>query len=482
MRLGRPEIKSMLQLDWNITMNTLRATLPQTQFQNWMKPVEFIRTDDTCVVLGVPSRFHEEWLRDHYSHRITQVIREQVGTEVQLEFEILTRQEEAEGLAPSAHGAAAHTAPQAAPVLASAARPQLRIVDPTQSVPSEPDVLPPNTPPFHHPFFDFPYNHVPYQCLGMFAEGRSLQINPLVIQGGVGMGKTHLLSELGQRVYRKDRKCRVRYTNAEAFTNEMYRYLKAQDMLTFKRKYSEETDCLLFDDVQDLTKRLKTQEALLHIFNEITARGGQVAFTTSIPPNRLEEFIDPLKSRLLAGVVAEIKTPTYDDKVQLLGKMAAQNGLFIDQAVMHSLADKALTDVREMIGTLLRVHLQAKIENKTLDGEFLAREGLVRETHREAITLAEIVSLVEHNFGVSRTDMFSKSRKGNINWARQVAMFLARTYTLLPLEEIGKQFGRDHATVIHAFSKVKETMEQQPTRRYEVEFLQQKLQGRAPRQ
>jgi len=149
---------------------------------------------------------------------------------------------------------------------------------------------------------------------------------------------------------------------------------------------------------------------------------------------------------------------------------------------MHQLADKHQTDVREMIGTLLRVHLQATLENKRLDGEFLAREGLVRETHREAITLAEIVSLVEHNFGVSRTDMFSKSRKGNINWARQVAMFLARTYTLLPLEEIGKQFGRDHATVIHAFSKVKETMEQQPTRRYEVEFLQQKLQGRAPRQ
>jgi chromosomal replication initiator protein len=116
-----------------------------------------------------------------------------------------------------------------------------------------------------------------------------------------------------------------------------------------------------------------------------------------------------------------------------------------------------------------------------LDGEFLAQEGMVREVHQEAITLAEIVGLVEHNFGVSRSDMSSKSRKGNITWARQVAMFLARKFTLMPLEEIGKAFGRDHATVIHAFQKVTETIEQQPTRRYEIEFLKQKIESRTPR-
>jgi chromosomal replication initiator protein len=461
----------MLQLDWDATINTLRETLPQTQFQNWVKPVEFIRSDDTCVVLGVPSRFHEEWLRNHYSQRISQAIRDQCGAEIQLEFEILARSES------QAH---AEESPSAS------ARPRLRIVE---SKPAEherheeapPPIEPPNVPRVHNPFFPLSFNHVAYQCVAMFADRRELQINPLVILGGVGMGKTHLLSDLGNRVFRNNPEAQVRYTNAESFTNEMYRHLKSNDMLSFKRKYGELTDCLLFDDVQGLTKRMKTQEALLHIFNDIMARGGQVAFTSSVSPSRLEEFVEPLKSRLLSGVVAEIKVPGFDDKLKLLGAMAAHNHLTVETAVLHSLADKGQADVRELVGTLLRVHLQAKIENRTLDGEFLAQEGLVREIHREAITMAEIVALVEHNFGVNRSDMFSKSRKGNITWARQVAMFLARTYTLLPLEEIGKTFGRDHATVIHAFQKVTETMEQQPTRRYEVEFLKQKLQARSSR-
>jgi chromosomal replication initiator protein len=462
----------MLQLDWNTTMNALRATLPQTQFMTWVKPVEFIRASETCVVLGVPSRFHEEWMQKHYSRRISEEIRKQVGTEVQLEFEILAQREvAAEEPEAQAHG------------IEAAPRPRLRIVEPGDAAPAPAPipVEPPNVPPFHHPFFGLSFNHVAYSCIAMFADGNELQINPLVIQAGVGMGKTHLLSELGKRLFRKNGNARVRYTNAEAFTNEMYRHLKANDMLTFKRKYGEETDCLLFDDVEGLTKRMKTQEALLHIFNEIVARGGQIAFTSRVSPSRLEEFIDPLKSRILSGVVAEIKPPSFEERVQLLTKMAAQNGLIVEAPVLHSLADKTQNDLREMIGTLLRAHLQAKIENRELDGEFLAREGLVREVHKEAVTLAEIIGLVEHNFGVNRTDMMSKSRKGNINWARQVAMYLARTYTLLPLEEIGKSFGRDHATVIHAFGKVTETMNEHPTRRYEVEFLKQKLQGRAPR-
>jgi chromosomal replication initiator protein len=129
----------------------------------------------------------------------------------------------------------------------------------------------------------------------------------------------------------------------------------------------------------------------------------------------------------------------------------------------------------------VRMHLQAKIENRPLDQSYLSREGVCQEPRKETISLEEIVVLVEHNYGICRTELMSKSRKGNTNWARQVAMYLARLHTLHPLEQIGKAFGRDHATVIHAFGKVAEIMEQQPTRRFEVEFLRQKLQGRSAR-
>jgi chromosomal replication initiator protein len=478
--LNRPtditqNLQCMAQLDWNATINSIRECLPQTQFTNWFKPLTLIRCDERSVVLGVPSRFHEEWLKSHYSHQLSRAIREQCGSELQLEFEVLVREENVE--------AALSTEDALPPPIVM--RPQLRIVDRKEQAappsPSEPSLpVAPNLPTFSHPFLEFDFNHVAYQCALMLAGGNR-QISPLIIQAGVGMGKTHLLTEIGQAVHRQRPRARIRYTNAEAFTAEMVGYIKSDNILAFKRKYRDETDCLLFDDIQVLSRRIRTQEELVHIFNEIVNRGGTVAFTSSVQPHRLEEFIEPLKSRLLSGVIAEVKTPTFEERVQILARMCEKTQLIMDPLVLRTLADKGQKDIRELIGTLFRVHLQSTLENRPLDNEFLAREGWAREKQKESITMEEIIALVEHNFGVVRTELMSKSRKSLTTWSRQVAMYLARHYTLLPLEEIGKTFGRDHATVIHAFQKVTETMESQPTRRYEVEFLKQKLQNRAPR-
>lgn len=458
----------MPQLDWNATINTIRDSVPQTQFQNWFKPLELIRFDERSVTLGVPSRFHEDWIRSHYEKHLTQAIKDQCGADLQLEFEILLREENAE-------------AALSAPIVTQ--RPNLRIVSnhPDEAEDHPVIVQPPNVPPFNNPFFELDSNHVVYQCAQLFAAGQDSQLNPLVIVSGVGMGKTHVLSEIGNEAFRANRELRVRYTNAELFTAEMVQSIKSDTSLVFKRKYREETDILLFDDVQGLRRRLRTQEELLHIFNEIVTRGGRVAFTSSTTPHRLEDFIEPLKSRILSGVIAEIKNPTFEEKVGILARMCMHNQIIVDDAVLRSLADKGQKDTRELIGNLFRLHLQAKLENRVLDQSFLAREGWVREAQKEVITLEEIITLVEHNFGIPRTELMSKSRKSVTTWARQVAMYLARQHTLLPLEEIGKTFGRDHATVIHAFQKVAETMEQQPTRRFEVEFLKEKLQTSSPR-
>jgi chromosomal replication initiator protein len=257
--------------------------------------------------------------------------------------------------------------------------------------------------------------------------------------------------------------------------------MKSNDLMAFKKIYTQETDILLFDDVHSLENRIKTQEVLLHVFNDIVARGGRIAFTTTVTPQRLNGFIDPLKSRLTSGVTAEIKPLSFEEKVEVLGRFAAHNQIPIEGPALRSLADRGQKDIRELIGTLLRLHLQSKLENRAFSEAFVAEEAIGYEAPREAVTMAEIVSLVEHHLGVPRTELVSKSRKGATTWARQVAMYLARTGTLLSLEEIGKTFDRDHATVIHAFERVKETISSQPTRKYEVEYLKRKLQSRSPR-
>ncbi len=461
-----------MQLDWDAALNSIKESLSQNQFTNWLSTVEFIRSNETSVVLGVPSRFHEDWLRSHYAEKIQQAIQNQCGTALQLEFEVLVREE-------NEQAALAHL-PK--PVPPSPLRPTLRIVEPnTQNEIDEPQKESLNLPVFHHPLHELGFNSVAYQCVGMFVESRELMFNPLVFLGGIGMGKTHLLTEVGMRFYRQNPNLRIRYTSGESFMHEYVRSIKADTLMQFKNLYIQDTDLLLFDDVHALEGRMKTQEVLLHVFNEILARGGRIAFTTTTAPQRLERFLDPLKSRLTSGVTAEIKPLDFEEKVELLAKVAAHNQIAIEGPVLRSLADKGQKDIRELIGTLLRVHLQSKLENRPLTGDFVAQESIGHEPCREAVTMAEIVSLVEHHLGVPRVELVSKSRKGTTNWARQVAMYLARTGTMLSLEEIGKTFDRDHATVIHAFEKVKETMVSQPTRRYEVEYLKRKLQSRSPR-
>ncbi len=469
-----------MQLDWDAAINSIRESLPQTQFQNWISPVEYIRNDETCVVLGVPSRFHEDWVRNHYGEQIRRAIQTTCGSALQLEFEILVRQsnEEAAEASPLAPLPATHTQ--------TPARPQLRIVDKNEQS-TLPEIAPstapeaPRLPPFHHPLFEFGFNRLAFQCVGLFAETAENRINPLILLGGIGMGKTHHLSEIGHRLHKRFPDKRIRYTNAESFTYDYIRHIRSNDIVTFKKLYTEQTDILLFDDVHGIANKTGTQETLLHVFNDIVSRGGKVAFTTTIAPQRLQNFIEPLKSRLTSGVMAEIKPLSFEEKVEILGQMAAVNQISVEGPVLRSLADKGQKDIRDLIGTLLRVHLQAKLDNRVLTGDYIAQEVTGVEPPREAISMGEIVALVEHHLGVPRTELMSKSRKGATTWARQVAMYLARTSTLLSLEEIGKTFDRDHATVIHAFEKVKEAQLTQPARKYEVDFLKRKLAARAPR-
>ncbi len=475
----------MNSLDWTHTLNSIREAMPPAQFTNWVKPIEYIGSDDTIVRLGVPSRFHEDMIRSRFLDTLKKAIHRQTGNDLQLEFKILIGDENIEASL-SVPPVIPHTPPP--PVItAPDRRPTLRLID-TQStsIDEEESVSrqapnAPNYPKFNTPFLVTGFNRLAYQCAMLFAEGSNSQANPIIIQSSVGMGKTHLLSEIGEAIHRRQPSLRIRYLNFETFTSEMVRSFNNKTASEFQNRYRYETDILLFDDVAGLAGRKRSQEELVHIFNEILARGGRVAFTTSQPISRLTDFTETLKSRLASSLSIEIKNPTFEEKVELLGQISFHSQISVDATVLRTLADKGQKDVRELIGSLFRVHLQAQLEDKPLNNEFLAKEGWIHEHHKEVITLDEIISLVEHNFGIPRNELISKSRKQAIAWARQVAMYLARRYTLLPLEEIGKAFERDHATVIHAFDKVSETITFKPTQGYQVEFLIKKLESRQPK-
>ncbi len=477
----------MHQLDWNLALHQLKESLSPTQFQNWVKPVSFLGRKEAVILLGVPSRFHEEWVRAHYSRQITDALKKQTGADLQLEFEILI---EAENQKASETGL-----PVLTPVVPPSPpqRPTLRIVEGGSSPASESATpspiaapeedrsyhLEPAIPNFASPFMELGFNRMALEISRHFSKVGRPAFPCLTIYGGVGMGKTHLLSEIGLSFQASHPTARVRYVSGESFGAEYVRALKSNTLPDFKWRYSQ-LDCLLFDDLHQFSGP-KFQEALLFIFKEISNRGGRMAFGTAQPINRMGDLIEPLRSRLQSAMVAEIRPPNYEERVELLSGACEQNRIVADGVFLRSLAAHGQRDVREIVGSLLRLHLHSTISQQTLAEALQVHEREeIEQPSRAPITLNEIVTLVEHNFVVSRVDLSSKTRKEGPTWARQVAMYLARTYTLLPLEEIGSFFGRDHATVIHAFQKVADALESHPQKRYQVEFLKKKLQARAP--
>lgn len=465
---------------WESTLKSIQKEISPPQFERWFKEVSFVKQEARTLTLRVPSRFHQDWLNTHYKNQLDKAIQFNFGESLQLEFEVLLEGENVQ-------------ASQSHFDLKETSRPQLRVVEggalntiepetvENKSTPL-PDCFNSQIPHFPSPFFELDFNRLAYQYCGLFCEGSNTHLNPLIIQGGVGMGKTHLLGMLGKALKEKYPHLTIRYTHAEKFTQEIFKSWNDKHGPNYQSFYREQVDILLFDDLQQLSGRKATQEALLHIYNEILSRGGRVVFTSGQPLQKLTEFIEPLRSRLFSGVTSEIKHPTYEDRVTLLSLLAQQNQIPVEESVLRVLADQGYRDIRELLGTFLRLHLQASLEKKPLNGGFLSKEGVSLEAPQATIQLPEIIALVEQSFGISKQELVSKSRKGLIVWARQVAMYLGRRFTLLSLDQIGKSFDRDHATVLYAYDKVVEALQRQPSKKYEVEFLIQKLQKRLPRE
>lgn len=466
----------MANFDWNSALDSLRETIPESQFRTWVQPLQFIRSDNSRVVLSAPNPFHEEWVRNRFQRHLQTVIQHQYAAPVQLEFEI---KDEAAEPTESTDSPVQPTLPTAP------AKPSLRVIEgdgqPTEAkdAPKVEEIEPAlPIPEFSTPYIGLSFNHAAHHFSQLFVKGSDFPMNPLIICGQIGMGKTHLLANIGKMYQEKYPDAIVRYTDTESFSNEFVQAIRSKDyveMASFKAKYRRHTDLLLFDGLQDLGTKAKTQEELVHAFNEITARGGKVVFTTTTRPQRLAHLIEPLRSRVNSGVLADIQSPSFDDRVKLVEALAGHYQIAAEPAALRTIANQGSKDVRELLGGLLRIHLHAKLENRSIDHQVLESQDWTDEPRRQAMSIEEIIAVVEHTFGVARVELISKSRKGNVNWARQVAMFLARRHTLMSLAQIGASFGRDHATVVHACARVEKDVKNNPRKQLQVEYLNKKF-------
>ncbi len=291
--------------------------------------------------------------------------------------------------------------------------------------------------------------------------------NPLYIYGGVGLGKTHLMQAIGNAVIDEDPSKKVFYCSGKDFVEELVNDIlnsKKDDLNTnFKNKYRN-LDLLLIDDVQIIAGKQKSQEEFFHTFNALCESGKQIVLTSERPPKEINGLEDRLKTRFSMGVSVDIQTPDYETRLAILKKKAAEERYVISDDILIKVATKVKSNVRELEGVFNKLMAYTKFTNNPLTDpvvDNVIESILVKNSNVLSSTL--VMQVVAKFFDLPVTDLTSDKRSTKIAYPRQIAMYLCREVADMSFPAIGKDFGgRDHSTVLHAYSKIQDEYENNP--------------------
>ena len=276
--------------------------------------------------------------------------------------------------------------------------------------------------------------------------------NPLLIYSDVGLGKTHLLHAIGNKLSQEGSK--FYYLTCEEFTNEFIKAIRTNKTELFRNKYRN-ADALLLDDIQFLMGKEQTQEGFFHTFNSLHLASKQIVITSDRPISSLKLLEDRITSRLSGGLVVDIQLPDYETRIDILKKKALIKGIKIKQEILESLSNKLYHNIREMEGSLNKVLALSELTGKELDLELVEELLGSSETNSYFADPEQIIVKVAKYFQIEISDLKGKSREQSLVIARQIAMFILREDSQMNLTTIGLLFGgRDHTTVLHGIRKI----------------------------
>ena len=307
------------------------------------------------------------------------------------------------------------------------------------------------------------------------APGKSY--NPLLLYGGAGLGKTHLLHAIGNHVVAHRVGARVACVSAEEFTNELIDNVQSNQLTDFRKKYRQ-TEVLLMDDIQFLAGKDQIQEEFFHTFNALYETQHQIVLTCDRPAGQVQNLERRLISRFEAGLVTDLHPPDVELRLAILHQEAQGMGVKLPAPIMNFLANRIHANIRQLKGALIRVASYAALTEKALSLEMVEDllRDVIQEDNRYAVCIVAIQEKVAEHFAIPLSDMMSRRRPENIASARQIAMFISRQMTEISSSAIGQAFGgRDHATVLRACQLVKDRMDVDPNFRQLVSSLERQL-------
>ena len=315
------------------------------------------------------------------------------------------------------------------------------------------------------------------------AESPGTIYNPLFIYGGVGLGKTHLMHSIAHFILEQNPNTNVLYVTSEEFTNELIEAIRNSNnvaMTKFREKYRN-IDVLLIDDVQFIMGKESTQEEFFHTFNTLHSAKKQIIISSDRPPKDMEILEDRIRSRFEWGLVADISSPDYETRMAILRKKEEIDGYQISNDVIEYIATNVKSNIRELEGALNKLMALANLENREIDIE-MAEEVLkdiispYSPYDKKKVTPEYIISVVADHFSITEADIRGTKRSSKIVRPRQIAMYLCREMTSVPLTTIGKIMGnKDHTTVLHGFEKIEKEMKTSENLTNTIDILKKKI-------
>jgi chromosomal replication initiator protein len=442
---------------WNKCLEIIKSDLSDQSYTTWFAPIVPIKFSNNTLTIQVPSQFFYEWLEENYVSILRKAIDFAIGRQGRLEYSIVIDKGDRKNPPISFNLPTINQSSNKKEDISNQARSPFQFKD-LDSLELDSYLIPKYT---FDKFIEGDCNRLG-RAAGLAVANKPglTSFNPLMIYGGVGLGKTHLIQAIGNQIKNQFPDKFILYVSTEKFTNQFVSAIRNNSIEAFTNFYLQ-VDVLIIDDVQFLSGKEKTQETFFNIFNHLHQSGKQIILSSDRAPRDLVGMEDRLLSRFKWGLTADLQQPDFETRIAIIQKKLQDDGIQINIDVLEYLAHSIQTNVRELEGVIISLMAQASLTRKEIDIELAKStlKSIVNDQEKE-LSVENILDAVTNHFDVNINTLKGKCRKKENVFPRQVAMFMLKELTNLPLKSIGYHFGgRDHSTVIHAVQSISEAME-----------------------
>lgn len=433
---------------WKEVLARCRAEVSDVMYNMWLTPLEFKKFENYTVIFSIAAEFKRAIILDKFGKMIKDRFEEILGFPVDIDIIVdipMTEEQQSNESASKKENSDKESNPEEE--TAETGKSEKTPID----------------------FFTFDSfivgksNSFAYNTSLSVAEEPGKKYNPLLIYGRSGLGKTHLMFAIYNKIKRDNPDAIIIYTTGESFMTELIECITKKNMIYFHNKYRN-ADALLVDDIQYIQSGTSVQEEFFHTFNVLQQANKQIVMTSDVPPREMQGFDERIRTRFEMGVLADIQPPDIDTRKAIVKRKCRSLNIELSESIIDYITQKIKLNVRQLEGIVKKLEAMTKFNGKQPTMEEI--QNIVRDITTDSepvgVTIDKVLDIVSTTFGVSVSDLKSEKRQANITQSRQVAMYILKEITELTLKDIGECFNKNHSTVLHSIDSCRDKMNENP--------------------